>query len=184
MGLDMYLSKKTYVKNWSHQSPEEQHSVEVKKNGVLHPTIKPEKVTYITEEVMYWRKANQIHGWFCNNTRELVDNVRYDVSKEDLEKLLSDCKQVLEILNTSTKSVTQVQGGFKNGEPFMVDISVYDNVDEIMEILPPTQGFFFGSDTIDDYYKQDIEETIKVLQEELSLPEVGYGAEYEYYASW
>ncbi len=35
MGLDMYLSKKTYVKNWSHQTPEETHSVEVRKGDVL-----------------------------------------------------------------------------------------------------------------------------------------------------
>ena len=184
MGLDMYLSKKTYVKNWSHQTPEEQHSVEVKKAGVLHPTINPEKVTYITEEVMYWRKANQIHGWFCSNTNELVDNVRYDVSKEDLERLLSDCKKVLEILNTATKKTTQVVGGWKNGERYFVDVEVYDNIDEVMELLPPTEGFFFGSSEIDEYYKNDIEETIKVLQDELALPDVGYGAEYEYYASW
>lgn len=184
MGLDMYLSKKTYVKNWSHQPAEERHSVEVKKNGVLHPSINPEKVSYITEEVMYWRKANQIHGWFCNNTRELVDNVRYELEREDLERLLSDCKKVLEILNTSTKTTKQVVGGWKNGEEYFVDVEVYDNIDEVMEILPPTEGFFFGSDQIDDYYKQDIEDTIKVLQEELALPIVGYGAEYEYYASW
>lgn len=184
MGLDMYLSKKTYVKNWSHQSPEEAHSVEVKKGDVLRTDIKPERVSYVTEEVMYWRKANQIHGWFCSNTQELVDNVKYDVSRDDLVKLVEDCKKVLEILNTSTKSTIQVKGGWKNGEPFMVDVEVYDNVDEVMELLPPTQGFFFGSETIDGYYKQDIEETIKVLEEELEMPQVGYGAEYEYYASW
>ncbi len=64
-----------------------------------------------------------------------------------------------------------------------MDIDVYDTED-ILEILPPTQGFFFGSDTIDDWYKKDIEETIKVLEDELSVPKIGYGAEYEYYASW
>ena len=31
MGLDMYLSKKTYVKQWSHNKPEEQFEVTVKK---------------------------------------------------------------------------------------------------------------------------------------------------------
>jgi hypothetical protein len=183
MGLDMYLSKKTYVKNWSHQTPEEKHSVEIKKGGVLRTDIKPERVSYVTEEVMYWRKANQIHGWFCNNTEELVDNVKYDVTRENLEQLLSDCKKVLEILNASIKSVTQVEGGWKDGKPYMVDVEVYDNVDEVLEILPPTQGFFFGSETIDDWYKQDIENTINVLTEELE-GEGGYYSDYEYYASW
>ena len=179
----MYLSKKTYVKNWSHQTPEETHSVEVRKGGVLHPGIKPERVSYITEEIMYWRKSNQIHGWFCNNTEELVDNVRYDVSRDHLEQLLSDCKKVLEILNTSTKSITQVAGGWKDGKEYMVDVEVYDNVDEVMEILPPTQGFFFGSETIDGWYKQDIENTIEVLTAELADEIVVY-SDYQYYASW
>lgn len=184
MGLDMYLSKKTYVKNWSFQTPEEQHSVVVNKAGVLHPTIQPEKVTYITEEVMYWRKANQIHGWFCKNSREIDDNVLYGVEREDLENLLLDCKKVLQILNTLPTKTTQVVGGWKDGKEFLVDVQVYDNVDEVMEILPPTQGFFFGSTEIDEDYKEDVERTITVLEEELSLPEVGLGVEYEYYASW
>ena len=47
------------------------------------------------------------------------------------------------------------------------DVEVYDNVDEIMELLPPTQGFFFGSDDIDEWYKENIISTIKVLEDEL-----------------
>jgi hypothetical protein len=27
MGLDMYLTKKTYVKQWDHQTPEERHEL-------------------------------------------------------------------------------------------------------------------------------------------------------------
>ena len=33
MGLDMYLSKKTYVKQWEHTPKEEQFEVTVKRNG-------------------------------------------------------------------------------------------------------------------------------------------------------
>lgn len=183
MGLDMYLSKKTYVKKWSHQKPEETFDVFIKKGGLTYPNIKPERVSYITEEIMYWRKANQIHGWFCNNTEEIAADVKYYVTKENLIDLLSDCKKVLEILNTSTKSVKQVVGGWRNGEDYMVDIEVYDKSDEVMELMPPTQGFFFGSDTIDEYYKQDIESTIEVLENELSITGDDY-PEYEYYASW
>ena len=69
----------------------------------------------------------------------------------------------------------------KNGKEYMVDVEVYDN-DVLQDILPPTQGFFFGSDTIDDYYKQDIVDTIKFLEEE--LPDCEEDAEFEYYASW
>jgi len=183
MGLDMYLSKKTYVKQWSHKRPEEQFEVVVKKGGENYPNIKSERVSYITEEVMYWRKANQIHGWFCNNGYEITPDVRYQIEGEQLVELLNTCKKVLELLNTATKTTKQVVGGWKGGEEYMVDVEVYDNVDEIMELLPPTQGFFFGSDNIDDWYKQDIENTIQVLEEEMKSSGEDY-PEYEYYASW
>lgn len=182
MGLDMYLSKKTYVKQWSHNKPEDQFEVIVKKGGVTYPNILPQRVSYVTEEIAYWRKANQIHGWFVNNAEELVADVKYSVSTENLQQLLEDCKKVLNILNNSKKQTTQVVGGWKNGEEYKVDVEVYSEVDEIMDILPPTQGFFFGGSEIDDYYKQDIEHTISVLEQELSIPD-DYN-EYEYYASW
>ena len=51
MGLDMYLSKKTYVKNWDHMKPEEKHHVVVTKNG-KRTSIDPKRVTYIEEDVL------------------------------------------------------------------------------------------------------------------------------------
>jgi len=181
MGLDMYLSKKTYVKQWSHRKPEDQFDVSVKRGGENYPNIKPERVSYVIEELMYWRKANQIHGWFCNNTEEIVADVKYYVTKTDLEVLLETCKTVLNILENAPKVTKQVVGGWKDGAEYMVDVDAYDS-DVLQDILPPTQGFFFGSDTIDDYYKQDITDTINFLQEELSNCEED--AEFEYYASW
>jgi hypothetical protein len=106
------------------------------------------------------------------------------VEKEDLEKLLETCEKVLDILNKSEKKTLQVVGGWKGGEQYMVDHEVYDTSDEIMELLPPTQGFFFGSDNIDQWYKETIEETITTLKEELSVSTEGYSTDYEYYASW
>ncbi len=35
MGLDMYLEKRTYVKQWDHQSAEEKHEVVVTNNLYL-----------------------------------------------------------------------------------------------------------------------------------------------------
>ena len=179
----MYLSKKTYVKRWGFQSPEEAFKVSVEKGGEPYPSINQEKISYITEEVMYWRKANQIHGWFCNNCEERTPDVDYSVSRKDLEELLTTCKSVLEILDKSPITVKQVNNGWKNNEPYMVDVETYDCKEQIEELLPPTQGFFFGSYEIDNWYRDSIEETIKVLEEELSTPET-YEVSYEYYASW
>jgi hypothetical protein len=183
MGLDMYLSKKTYVKQWSHQKPEDQFEVSVKRGGVTYPFVKTERVSYITEEVAYWRKANQIHGWFCNNCEEVVADVKYYVTKENLEELLKACKTVLETLNKIPKVKKEVVGGWRDGKEYMVEVEGYDNTDEVLELLPPTPGFFFGSLEIDEYYKEEIEDTIKVLEDELSTEGSDY-PEYEYYASW
>lgn len=182
MGLDMYLYKKTYVKQWSHRKPEEQFTVTVKRGTKKYDKIQPERVSYITEEIMYWRKANQIHGWFTSNTQEVVQEVQYRVSLDDLKNLLDTCKQVLDVLNKSKMKTVQVRSGWSGGEEMFVDIQTYDCEDEIMDLLPPTQGFFYGSPDINEYYKETIEETIQFLEKE--LPNCNEDDEFEYYASW
>lgn len=182
MGLDMYLSKKTYVKRWEHQDKKDQFTVTVKRGTKKFDKIKPERVSYIVEEIMYWRKANQIHGWFCNNTEEISDNVKYYVNHENLVELVNTCKKVLELLEKSPKKKVQVEAGWRNGESYYEDVEVYDVNDEITDLLPPTQGFFFGSYEIDEWYKEQVEETVRFLE-----PVVNEGEpydEYEYYASW
>ncbi len=89
MGLDMYLSRKTHVKNYKWQ-------VSVTCEG--KPShIDPAKIAYIEEEVGYWRKANQIHKWFVDNVQDGKDDCgNYYVSHEDLAKLKDLCQKVLD----------------------------------------------------------------------------------------
>ena len=95
MGLDMYLSKKTYVKNWDH-NPNRKHKVTVKLNNKIRKDIKAERVSEITEDVMYWRKANHIHAWFVKNCQDGVDECQSShVSREQLEQLATLCEEVL-----------------------------------------------------------------------------------------
>ena len=49
------------------------------------------------------------------------------------------------------------------------------------DLLPPQEGFFFGSTECDEYYYRDIENTIKIIDRALSLPN---SWEFEYRASW
>ena len=161
MGLDMHLSKKTYVQNWDHHTPEERHEVIVKKGGKLVETIKAHRVKYIEEEVAYWRKANHIHKWFVDNIQGGEDNCNhYYVEIDDLINLLDLCKKVKE-------------------DPSKGD-----------ELLPTTEGFFFGSTDYDEYYMRDIEYTIEILEEVLSekvKDENGreyYSSGYYYSSSW
>jgi hypothetical protein len=138
MGLDMYLNKKTYVKQWDHQSPEEKYEVVVTKGGKPVDHIKANRVKYIEEEVGYWRKANQIHNWFVENVQDGVDNCSdYYVATHKLEELLDVCKQI------------------------EADHSLAES------LLPSISGFFFGATDYDAWYYEDITNTIKILEEAL-----------------
>ncbi len=108
MGLDMYLSKKSYVKQWSFQK--KNHEVDVKYDGEDRLDIKPERVSEIVEEVMYWRKANHIHGWFVEKIQGGIDECQEShVGLDELIELKDLCKKVLETKNTDLLPIT---GGF------------------------------------------------------------------------
>tara|TARA_B100000927_G_scaffold107064_1_gene86586 strand:+ start:5881 stop:6348 length:468 start_codon:yes stop_codon:yes gene_type:complete len=110
MGLDMTLSKKTYVQNWDFHKEKEKHTISIKKGGKVRKDIKSKRISYIVEEVMYWRKANAIHSWFVENCQNGVDECQESyVSVEQLEELASLCEEVVQTKNTS---LLETQSGF------------------------------------------------------------------------
>lgn len=185
MGLDMYLSKKHYVKNWDHQEPKEKHSFLIKRGGKVADYIDTKKISYIEEEVAYWRKANQIHKWFIDNCAEgNGDQTEMYVSREQLQELLDTCKKVLgasELIDGKINNGQQMQGG--KWVDIKVDGKYIKDPKMAEELLPTESGFFFGGTDYDEYYIQDITDTIKVLEEELAKPETNYPS-YYYSASW
>lgn len=111
------------------------------------------KIKAVRAKAAYWRKANAIHGWFVDNVQDGDDNCReYYVDFDDIKTLLELCEQV-----RADKS-------------------------KAAELLPPRNGFFFGSDQINDDYWQDIDDTIKQLTE--ALADFGEGWQFYYQASW
>jgi len=186
MGLDMYLYKKTYVQNWEHHAPEQKHIVTVKKNGKTRKDIKPDRVTYVVEQVGYWRKFNALHSWFVQNCADGEDDCReVNVNDEQLVELLEVLKKVKSVLDKS-KLESKMLADW-NGE--LVSHLVYDKEDEIKELLSPRQGFFFGSYEIDKYYKSDVEETIVLLEELMKENEESkkhgiHSGDFHYEASW
>jgi hypothetical protein len=150
MGLDMYLSKKTYVKYWEHNG-DNNYEVTVTKAG--KPTnIDPKKVSYIVEEVGYWRKANQIHNWFVENVQNGIDECQESyVSREQLQSLLDICRIV------------------------KID------KDKAPQLLSTQSGFFFGGTEYDEWYFNDIDNTIQIIEEALSDENAD---EFAYRASW
>ena len=125
----------------------------------------------IIEEIGYWRKANEIHNWFVEHVQDGVDDCCYheEVTKEVLEELLAICQKVL-------ANCELVEGKITNGYTFDANGNkVYNFVDgkyvkdpsTAMELLPTTSGFFFGNTEYDEYYVQDIEDTIEICKKAL-----------------
>lgn len=136
MGLDMYLTKQVYVgANYEHRKVTGRITLKTHDKPIK---VKLKRVSYIVEEVMYWRKANAIHQWFVDHVQDGNDDCgTYYVSAEKLQSLIDTCKQVL-----------------KNPE--------------LAETLLPTQsGFFFGSTNYDEWYFDDLKATVKELDGKL-----------------
>ena len=127
------------------------------KNGNPLP-VNMKRVTYIEESVGYWRKANHIHKWFVNNVQEGVDNCGdYYVSEEKLRQLLTACQNVV-------------------NKPELA-------ADE----LPTQSGFFFGGTEYDQYYIQDCQDTIDIIEALLKEKDPGkdyINGEIYYNSSW
>ena len=104
-------------------------------------------------QVGYWRKANQIHAWFVKHVQGGVDNCEeYRVTREQLQLLVDNCKLVLM------------------------------NKEEAVNLLPTQEGFFFGSYEYDEFYWQDIQDTIDQLEKVLTqYPETW---DFKYQSSW
>lgn len=106
------------------------------------------------KEMAYWRKANQIHNWIITNVAGGVDNGSdVPLTKDHIKELLKIC--------------TIVQR----------------NKDLAPTLLPTTEGFFFGSTEYDDWYFEQIEDTINQLNIILATHNFN-DSSLIYYASW
>ena len=123
----------------------------------------------MSEAVGQWRKANQIHNWFVQNVQGGEDDCgEYVVSRFQLERLKATCEELL-------SRVVLAPGKVKNGErmidgkwlPIYEDGVVVSNPEVCAELLPATDGFFFGSTEYDHYYIEDIQNTVTILDEVL-----------------
>ena len=154
MGLDMYLTKKVYIKNWEHTPKENRSKVSLK---VGDKTIDTKNTIYIEQEVAYWRKANMIHNFFVKHVQEGVDNcAQYHVSYNLLNELYQICVGVKELFELDPKTCKEYCEKF----------------------LPTTEGFFFGNYEYEEEYMADIESTIEQLKD------ISKDEEYYYHSSW
>ena len=155
MGLDMYLTAKKYL--WS--DADKELSAKINEAIGVEPDFEKRfngsslVAKEISLDAMYWRKANAIHGWFVNVVQDGEDNCReYEVDREQLETLRDLCKDILEHPDAERETD-----------------------------LEPTEGFFFGSYKKDEWYYEDLKNTVEGLDKVLALPDE---YSFHYQASW
>jgi hypothetical protein len=165
MGLDMYLR---YRKNYSGYELPTSDTTAYKNliaaAGISEIASKTSPYVSVEVTVMYWRKVNSVHAWFVNELADGVDECQeIHVSRENLQTLRDLCFEALSI-------------------PAGVSLA-----DHAASVLPPAEGFFFGSTNVDEYYVQDLQETMDGLDRVLAnVPAEGEGWDWSliYQASW
>lgn len=158
MGLDQYLLKKTYVKDWDHDNKNFfKVTTELNGNSIQH--IQPKRISYIIEEVANWRKANHIHKWFVDNVQDGNDDCgEYTLSIKLLTTLKDTCKEALNAFEQK-------------------------DFDALEDIMPTYRGHFFGSYEYDEYYKQELVKTIQIIKQ-LEAENRDWRVVYTYSSSW
>ena len=118
------------------------------------------KLDVLKFEVGYWRKANQIHKWFVENVQEDVDDCGYyDVSLDKINELLNIVNKILKTKDRKEK-------------------------DELAkELLPTQEGSFFGNQSYDNDYFEDLKHTKEIIEKLLKVKNLK-DYDIEYTSSW
>ena len=177
MGLDMYLGLRKYVSSidWNKVKEAQRdpnHEIDFKdyptNEFLTVKTLVPEETLKFSESgatikinVGYWRKANQIHGWFVRNVQKNEDDCKeHYVSRDQLIELLDTIYKVLDGDKETAK-----------------------------ELLPVTAGFFFGNydedNGYDEYYYANLQHTKEMIEHLLNtVPADDYNYDFVYQSSW
>lgn len=129
-----------------------------KMQETLYESLSDSDSIVISKQVMYWRKANAIHNWFTEHTTETSEGSEvYQVTKSNMESLLSDIKVVLEL--SDIKVVL---------EEHRLSPDLQEKAEEL---IPAVSGFFFGDNGYEDDYYDSLQETKDFLEKELKFIE-------------
>ena len=188
MGLDMYVNirhKNTQSKLDAYEAWEQKYSYEefqllTEEQKEEYRNSEPEyDAAMYGKELMYWRKANQIHNWFVQNCQNGVDDGgRYVITVDDLKTLKELCEKILTMTNVKQELRPTYPNGWSS-EPVheMQDIRflTYEGMKFASEHLPSRSGFFFGNTDYDDNYVWDLENTVEQITETLDTLNCEYG---------
>ena len=108
---------------------------------------------------------------------------------KDLEKLIEKLKknypldyQEIPVYIGNDDELNGIHTGWSGGQDTYETIEVYESI-VAKQLLPTQSGFFFGSTEYTEYYKEDLEDTIRQLEQVLKETDFG-NEELYYYASY
>lgn len=153
MGLDQWLYGRKFI--WSDKK------ASIKLSGIKD--VNKDNIKYVEFEVGYWRKANQIHRWFVENVQNGEDDCgHYTMTIKQLSVLRNLCINVI---------------NYKPNKGIVNDVKT---INILNALLPSGRGFFFGSYEYDDWYFENVENTIKIIDKCLKMDDT----EFIYTSSW
>jgi hypothetical protein len=157
MGLDQYLYASNYLSGgfWAKQEEQDAYAKVAEAVGSRDFEYDEFPSIRVDVKVGQWRKANQIHQWFVDNAQDGEDDCKkYYVTRGQLQELNDVC---MKVCKSKDKELAE-------------------------ELLSPSQGFFFGSYEIDEWYWEQLEDTLMQLGRVLTtVPEEW---SFAYQSSW
>lgn len=188
MGLDMYLKAEKYLSKWDDEDAKLGREIAklVNINVGDESESNPEPfINTVKSRIGYWRKQNAIHNWFVQEVQDGEDNRQeYYVRREQLIELRDLCQEVLDEADPLWQRFVFEAGG---------DSATWDTLNEKAQAtyaeleaicedkLPTVDGFFFGGTKYDEWYIQGLRDTIKIVNNALTLPD-SWGIKYT--SSW
>lgn len=177
MGLDMYFTAaKASFGGYEHNKGTREAETF---DAIIAASGFPREVVQASVEVRaqvgYLRKANAIHAWLVKHIQGGVDDCRTAYfSPEKIAELRDTVRQ---ILDTVVKGEPSNEHGYETYPDLTVDAEL------AAELLPPQEGFFFGSYEIDEWYVSDLEVADTFLT--IMLEHEGVkDCDFYYHSSW
>lgn len=113
------------------------------------------------DTIVYWRKSNQIHGWFVRRFPGFDNCSEVAITKDDMVSLLSD---IMSCVN---------------------EIICIGYADEVCKTrLPTMKGFFFGLTDHGDWYAEDLFESLRKVLHCIHMMTKHPDSKFTYTANW
>jgi hypothetical protein len=130
MGLDMYLTAKRYVSDYS--AEDQVIGTEIMRH---FPELAADQtIQEVSVRVGYWRKANAIHKWFVDNVQDGTDDCgNYHVTREALEELKALCERVLGFRHLAVEQLPTTEGFFFGNTDY--DEYYFHSVEHTLKIV-------------------------------------------------